>query len=501
MSKFAIKPSIRSDKNLVYKGKKYPVNFSTLKKYSNFFFNKKKDFKNLDDIEISENLDLSEDSIQNFVLCCQNESFNITDENVFSLRQLSIFYEVPELITITNNYIQDNQEKLIFQSILFKSQHQNEEIQFDVLKYDEEIISADFFKYINNEQLLTLPIPVLYRILNRSVPKLSEIESEKQNQIIEFLFKCLDKHKRKASVLFSIIDFDNVNCFIFSRLIDHYSDVFDFGMIDSKCLMKTVSHLLSELNKLKFEFSSKIKELNQLVEDQKEIIKKEQLKMKEQEEINKKQFDSLLDTIREERQKERQEWQNSFNQIKEQTQKELENIKKRKQILYNDNQHFSGIVNYLRNNSSEDISSVINITASSNLNKEKYIPNNLVLFNDNKKNFLSDNKQNSWFCFDFKNCRVILMNYTIRTARMPTTNDCHPKSWVIEGSIDNETWEKIDEVNDCSELNGESLVYTFTVKNQSSKEYQYIRMKQTGKSWSNQDYLAVDSFELFGILI
>ena len=34
------------------------------------------------------------------------------------------------------------------------------------------------------------------------------------------------------------------------------------------------------------------------------------------------------------------------------SQKELKNIKARKQILYNDNQHFSGIINYLQNNSS-----------------------------------------------------------------------------------------------------------------------------------------------------
>lgn len=52
---------------------------------------------------------------------------------------------------------------------------------------------------------------------------------------------------------------------------------------------------------------------------------------------------------------------------------------------------------------------------------------NLILFEYNKKkNFFQTKSQTVGF--DFKNYRVILMNYTIGTAQMPTTSDYHPKS-------------------------------------------------------------------------
>lgn len=101
-----IKPPIRKNKNFVYKDKKYPIDFSLIKKYSNFFYNKRINYKSVEDIELKPgNYKMSEDAIPMFIACCQNEPFNITDSNVFSLLQLSNQYEVPELKKLTCQYI------------------------------------------------------------------------------------------------------------------------------------------------------------------------------------------------------------------------------------------------------------------------------------------------------------------------------------------------------------------------------------------------------------
>lgn len=256
-----IKPPTRTNKNFVYKGMKYPIDFGLVKKYSNFFYKNKLNFKSIDDIEIKpDNYEVSDQSIQMFVACCQNQPFDITDSNVLSLHQLSIQYEVTVLNDLTSQYIQKNKKSIIFPSILYKLKNRNPEVNID-LSSEEETIAANFFDYINDDQLISLPIPILYRIINNEHLKFNELNSTDQNKYIEFLFKCLDRYKREASVLFLNLDIENERVDLLSQLLSRYSDVFDFNMINPKFLAKKATFLLSELNKLKIEFANKISEI------------------------------------------------------------------------------------------------------------------------------------------------------------------------------------------------------------------------------------------------
>ena len=115
-----INPPIKPDKNLVYKKTRYPIEFDILKKYSNYFYNNRKSYKNVEDIELEDVSDIKEDDLQNFVSCCQNREFIISSSNVFSLYQLSVQYEVPLLIQKTEEYIKENSKTLIFESIFIK---------------------------------------------------------------------------------------------------------------------------------------------------------------------------------------------------------------------------------------------------------------------------------------------------------------------------------------------------------------------------------------------
>ena len=104
-----IKPLIRPDKNLVFKDKKYPIDFSLIKKYSNFFYNNRKYYKTIKDIQLqSDEYEICEESIPMFIACCQNQKFDITDSTVFSLYHLSIQYQVPELNKLSDEYIMNN---------------------------------------------------------------------------------------------------------------------------------------------------------------------------------------------------------------------------------------------------------------------------------------------------------------------------------------------------------------------------------------------------------
>ncbi|KAK8840563.1 hypothetical protein M9Y10_030772 [Tritrichomonas musculus] len=167
------------------------------------------------------------------------------------------------------------------------------------------------------------------------------------------------------------------------------------------------------------------------------------------------------------------------------------------------NNQFSGIFSYLKNKSSSQIENEVNFTASSIIGSdEQYQPRNVVLYEDKSKSFFSENNADSWICFEFKNHRVSPTNYTIRTANWGQ-NGHHPRSWVIEGSNDNSSWQVLDEERDCNELHGIDLVHTFPIKNQTGDAFKYIRMKQTGQNWYSvcaSYYLIIDAFEIYGTL-
>lgn len=166
--------------------------------------------------------------------------------------------------------------QIIFQSLLFKyellNSKANDEIQFIDSSNEEIIIGEKLNEYLNDERLLNLPIAAIDRILKNHLN--SKNDKNENDQIIQFLFKCLDKHKRKASILFLNIDINNQPKDLIIRLINDYSDIFDFNMINLKSILNTSSELLKELTKVKIEYDQKISEMNQIIEKQKDEMNK-----------------------------------------------------------------------------------------------------------------------------------------------------------------------------------------------------------------------------------
>ena len=166
---------------------------------------------------------------------------------------------------------------------------------------------------------------------------------------------------------------------------------------------------------------------------------------------------------------------------------------------YNDDKIFNGIFNHFQEETASQIESKVNFTSSS-VYSSKFQPSNVALFGNKSKYFYSDDIKSSWICFDFKDHRVIPTHYTIRSPNWDT-NSSHPKSWVIEASNDNKSWKIIDKQENCSILNQARAVHTFELNQPKSKEFKFIRMRSIGPDWWGHNYLALESFEIYGRLI
>ena len=273
---------LQKDKNIVYKGKFYPIDFILLTRRSRFFSERIDEYFNIKNIEISDNgIEIPEESIKNFISFCQFEQkeIDITNSNVFSLHQLAIEYNVPGLIQMTSNYIATNNKNLVIQLIYHNYIYNQPDIA------DEDFISTHFFDYINDLMLIKLPIPILYRILNNpNIQKIDDMDDSHKHQIFNFMFKCLDEHKRSASILFKNCNLNDTD--IINRLLNDYKDIFDFNMINSETTVKKIPEMLNEINKMKIEqskflsdaqnkfdfFLAKLNELTNIIHIQNEEI-------------------------------------------------------------------------------------------------------------------------------------------------------------------------------------------------------------------------------------
>lgn len=170
---------------------------------------------------------------------------------------------------------------------------------------------------------------------------------------------------------------------------------------------------------------------------------------------------------------------------------------------YSEDQPFSGIINHLMKQTNNNISNEISLTASSYFDQsEKYNIKNIALFDEPEKGFSTDGSSLGWLCIDFIKHKVIPSYYTIKSiGRYFSGEQFSLRSWVVEVSNDNGSWEIIDEVKNNSQLKGNLLVHTFKIQKPPTKAMRYFRIRSTDKDWGNYNYLCLNSLEIFGSLI
>ena len=103
---------------------------------------------------------------------------------------------------------------------------------------------------------------------------------------------------------------------------------------------------------------------------------------------------------------------------------------------------------------------------------------------------------NPFLKFDFKENKVKINGYSLRTYS-GEAGCAHLKSWDVEGSNDDKSWEIIQSIRDNEQLN-DSKREAFWSITENDKSYRYIRIKMVGKSWANADFMVIRNIELFG---
>ena len=166
-------------------------------------------------------------------------------------------------------------------------------------------------------------------------------------------------------------------------------------------------------------------------------------------------------------------------------------------ILYDSANPLDGIIAHLTRMCGGNVhdKGIVKVTVSSNCTHADSKPGNLVDFGTNFW-FASDNKKDSWICYDFKKRRVAPMTYSIKSI-----DDAYPRKWVLEGSEDGTagSWVPVNVRIDNTDLNDKFVTRAFTI-GYSRGSFRFIRLRQTGPNSRGDNMLCVSSFEVFGTL-
>lgn len=161
---------------------------------------------------------------------------------------------------------------------------------------------------------------------------------------------------------------------------------------------------------------------------------------------------------------------------------------------------FNGLLRYLSDETGGNIhdNGTIEVTSNS-IHSDGRHPKYLLDYQNTESiSYNSNNTSDGYICFDFKDRKIQLTSYTIKSYAA-SSNNYHLKNWNIEVSDDKEHWIKIDEHTNDPTLNGSKIVAKFNIKNKTNF-YQYVRLHQTGTNWRNDYYMIFYSLEMYGKL-
>lgn len=159
--------------------------------------------------------------------------------------------------------------------------------------------------------------------------------------------------------------------------------------------------------------------------------------------------------------------------------------------------NMKGIISYIGKGKPEN---EIDVFASSI--QDDFDLSNAFIFDNDDLIYYSEEEPNSWFSYDFKQRKIKLKSYSIKEHGF-YNNAHHIRSWNIEASNDENEWTILDSHTNDPTINECFKVYTFNIKlsEESEKFYRYIRIRQTGKNSSGNDYLAFSAIEFFGTIL
>lgn len=188
-----------------------------------------------------ENIIFSESSINDFIKYCHNQQIELKQEDIPFLYELSKKFGVLSLLEHIKTIVSKYPHEYQIQYLILNQDKPNTEFgnQF------EEELSNHLTELINDDQLLSLPINILHRIVTKyQVNNSMNNDHEANTKINNFLFKCLNHYGKKASILFEFVDFEDQYVDIIRRLLsDEFKCKFDFTFINKARLQTNYEHI------------------------------------------------------------------------------------------------------------------------------------------------------------------------------------------------------------------------------------------------------------------
>lgn len=213
-----------------YNGKKYPLSLNLFNKHSLFYTTNELKAQRNEVFDLSDMnyfLDHSEETIIKFIQYFESQTIELTDINVITINYLSDKYQVPKLIELTENYINDHYKGIIdhFYSKIGPYH------QFRAEKY-EEIISKHFLNCALELRFTKLPISTIYRVVslyyqNEYEPALDEFKKElRDGTITSFLINCFDEKGIETTVIIPKMKLNYSNIFSICKIIEDKDEIY-----------------------------------------------------------------------------------------------------------------------------------------------------------------------------------------------------------------------------------------------------------------------------------
>ena len=151
---------------------------------------------------------------------------------------------------------------------------------------------------------------------------------------------------------------------------------------------------------------------------------------------------------------------------------------KRRHLFYNSSKKLDGVIAHLTLECGGNVhdNKIVNVTASS-VYSGSYHPKNAVDLGTNSV-YGSNDKKDTWICYDFKERRVIPTSYSVMSYKKRPGGH-HLKSWVIEVSNDGSSWTEIDRRDNNNDLNHRYAIANFKIFPVPSDCFRFFRLRQT----------------------
>lgn len=166
---------------------------------------------------------------------------------------------------------------------------------------------------------------------------------------------------------------------------------------------------------------------------------------------------------------------------------------------YKNGKPFNGIFDYLNRTYNGNPQTTGQVEVSSSSTSVRSVSKiEEVIAERSGGEWASNNEENSWIEFNFKDHSVLLTAYTIQTFSGDTGN-MHMKSWKLEASNDGDTWTKLDEVSNSADLNRPNAILTRPITTTESKKI--FRITMADKNYFGTYTLTLRRIEFFGNII